>query len=206
VTPRAVPRLLDRPGHAPELLAATAVRTFGPRARAWAVQTRATYPAATPDGLARLATQRYVRIAGATGVVSAVAGLFGPFAELAALGWSQAGLVLHLAAAYGHDPTDPQRAVDLLVLTRVHPTVETARAALAAAEVAEAEDQPVQRAAEALWRVAAPLAGQTSGWLAVRLVARAIPGGAAVTAGAGSAAATARLASRARAHYRDTSA
>ncbi|MEJ3742288.1 hypothetical protein WEI85_03190 [Actinomycetes bacterium KLBMP 9797] len=197
-----VPPLLDRPGHAPELLALTAVRTLGPRAQAWAAQTRAAYPLATPDGLARLATQRFVRVAGVGGVVSAVSGLFAPLAELAATSWTQAALVLHLAAAYGHDPTARERAVDLLVLTRVHPTPEAASAALATAEESEPDDQPAWRAAEALWRVAAPLASQTSGWLALRLVARALPGARAVVAGAGGVAVAERLAGRARALYR----
>ncbi|AVT30866.1 hypothetical protein C6361_16795 [Plantactinospora sp. BC1] len=112
---------------------------MGPEARAWADWVRATYPGATADGLVRLATRRYVRLAATGAALSTVTGLLAPLAELAAVTWAQAGLVLHLAAAHGHDPTGPERAADVLVLTRVHPDLASARAALAAAEAAIAE-------------------------------------------------------------------
>ncbi|GAA4679057.1 hypothetical protein Prum_043710 [Phytohabitans rumicis] len=200
--PAIAPRLLDRPGHAPELLAIAAVRVLGPQARDWAAQTLATYPAATREGLARLATQRFVRVAGVGGAVSRVFGLFATATELATAAWAQAALVLHVAAAYGQDPTDPERAADLLVLAGVHPSPETARAALAAAMAADPEGQPALRALEAAWRIVAPLTGQVRGWAAVRAVARRLPGMTALVAGAGNAAAAERLAHRAIAHYR----
>ncbi|WP_180214561.1 hypothetical protein [Phytohabitans suffuscus] len=204
----AAPRVLERPGHAPELLALAAVRAIGPRARDWAAQTRATYPAATSDGLARLAARRFVRMAGAGGAVSTAFGLLTPVAELTATAWAQAALVLHLAAAYGRDPLDDERAVDLLVLVGVHSTAEVARAALAEATAAELEvdGPPALRAVEAAWRLATPLSGQSRGWLAVRTVVRRLPGLVPVTAAAGAAAAVERLGYRARAHYRPGSA
>ena len=194
---------MANPGYAPELLALAAVATVGPKANDWVRQLRATYPAATDDGLARLAARRFTRMAAAGGAASTLTGMLGPVTEIAALAWAQAGLVLHLAAAYRRDPTDPERAVELLVLTRVHPSPETARAALAAA-VEQSDDAPhsVQRATEAAWRLTAPLAAQTIGWLALRLASRLVPGAAMVVAGAGDAAGAARLASRAIRHYR----
>ena len=197
-------KLLDRPQHAPEILALAAVRALGPQARDWAARTRATYPAATDDGLARLATRRFVRLAGAGGVVSTAFGLLTPVAELTATGWAQAALVLHLAAAYGRDPGDDERAVDLLVLVGVHPSAEVARAALAEATAADVdvEGHPALRAAEAAWRLVTPLSNQARGWLAVRMIARRLPGVVMVTAAVGAAAAVERLGYRARAHYR----
>lgn len=201
--PPAARELLAHPGYAPELLALAAVGGLGPHARAWAERIRATYPAATPDGLARLATRRFTRLSAVCGAASAAAGLLAPVAELAAVAWTQAALVLHLAAAYGQDPTHPDRAADLLVLTQVHSTDEVARAALAAARQAgDGDDQPVHRAAEAAWRLAAPLAAHTSGWFALRLAARLLPGAAVLAATAGDSAATERLAARALARYR----
>lgn len=202
--PATTPRLLDRPGHAPELLALAAVRAIGPQARDWVAQTRATYPAATDDGLARLATRRFVRMAGVGGVVSTAFGLLTPMAELTATAWAQSALVLHLAAVYGRDPLDAERAVDLLVLVGVHPSAEVARAALAEAMAADVdvEGPPALRAAEAAWRLVTPLSGQSRGWLAVRMVARRLPGVVPVTAAMGAAAAVERLAYRTRAHYR----
>ncbi|MGC1210804.1 MAG: hypothetical protein WA890_05980, partial [Micromonospora sp.] len=67
-------RVLDHPGFAPELLALAAVAALGPRARDWAEGLRAAYPDADPDGLARLAARRFVRLARAGGAVAAGAG------------------------------------------------------------------------------------------------------------------------------------
>ncbi|MCG5454049.1 hypothetical protein PSH03_000231 [Micromonospora sp. PSH03] len=196
-------RVLDHPGFAPELLALAAVRTFGPGAAGWAAGLRDRYPDASADGLARLAARRFVRSAGAGGATAALAGFFAPLAELAAVLWTHSELVLHLAAAYGKDPTHPDRAVDLLVLTQVHPDRASAAAALAAAE---SPGDPVEgawpRAAEAAWRLAAPLTAQAGGWVALRLVARLLPGAAVLTAALGDAAAADRLAARTVAAYR----
>jgi hypothetical protein len=136
-----------------------------------------------------------------------VEGLFAPVAELATVALTQAGLTLHLAAAYGQDPTHPDRAADLLVLTNVHVDEKAAHTALAAAQDAQKAPvgngpPPLSSAAEAGVRLAVPLAAQTGGWLALRLTARAVPGAALLAAGAGSAAAAERLAARAAAHYR----
>ncbi|MFY1618362.1 hypothetical protein [Micromonospora sp. WMMD736] len=201
--PAVVARLRDHPGFAPEILAMEAVRMLGPGAAEWARRLRERYPDAPADGLARLATRRYVRAAGAGGAAAALAGLFAPLAELVSVLWSQSNLVLHLAAAYGRDPAHPDRAEELLVLTQVHPDAASARAALVGAR--EAGD-PVEgawpKAAEAAWRLAAPLTAQAGGWVALRLASRLVPGAAVVAATLGDAAAADRLAARAVAAYR----
>ncbi|MEU5720846.1 hypothetical protein [Micromonospora sp. NPDC047738] len=198
-------RLLDHPGFAPELLARAAVEALGPRAGAWVERTRDRYPDADADGLARLATRRFVRLAGAGGALAAGAGLLAPVAELAAVLWSQANLVLHLAAVYGRDPGHPDRVIELLVLTQVHPDAGTARAALAAVTSAGAPaDGPWPRAAEAAWRLATPLAAQAGGWLGLRVASRLLPGAAPLAAAAGDSAAAERLAARAVSLYRPT--
>lgn len=196
-------RLLDHPGYAPELLALAAVYTLGPAAKAWSERIRETYPAATPDGLARLATSRFSRLAGVSGTVSAAGGLLAPLAGLTALAWAQANLVLHLAAAYGQDPTDPDRAVDLLVLARVHPDDKAARAALATAQQTPAEpEEPLYLMAEAGGRLATPLARRSGTWLSRRLVSRLLPGTAMIAGAAGGSLRLQRLAARAVARYR----
>jgi hypothetical protein len=198
-----VARLRDHPGFAPELLALEAVRTLGPGAAEWARRLRDRYPDAPADGLARLATRRYVRAAGAGGAAAALAGLFAPLAELVSVLWTQSNLVLRLAAAYGRDPSHPDRAEELLVLTQVHPDAASARAALAAArEAADPVEGTWPRAAEAAWRLAAPLTAQAGGWVALRLASRLVPGAAVVAATLGDAAAADRLAARAVAAYR----
>ncbi|MET8311736.1 hypothetical protein [Micromonospora sp. NPDC005173] len=196
-------RLLDHPGFAPELLALAAVRSLGPAAADWAERLRTRYPDAPADGLARLATRRFVRSAGAGGAAAALAGLFAPLAELTSVLWTHSNLVLHLAAAYGQDPAHPDRAAELLVLTQVHPDTASARAALAAARAAgDPADGTWARAAEAAWRLAAPLTAQAGGWLALRLASRLLPGAAVLATALGDAAAADRLAARAVAVYR----
>ncbi|GIJ79019.1 hypothetical protein SAMN05443287_10721 [Micromonospora phaseoli] len=200
-----VARVLDHPGFAPELLALTAVEALGPGAAQWARRLRQAYPEADSAGLARLASRRFVRQAGIGGATAALAGVFAPAVELTAVLWSQANLVLHLAAAYDRDPAHPDRAAELLVLTQVHPDRASAVAALAAARAADGPgEQPGPRVAEAAWRLAAPLAAQAGGWLALRLVSRLLPGAAALTAAAGDTMAAQRLAARAIALYRQS--
>ncbi|MGC9669327.1 EcsC family protein [Planosporangium sp. 12N6] len=127
------PTVKANPGYAAELLALACVEQLGPQARAQLAWLRDTYPHATAGGLARIATARAVRQARTQG---ALAGLLGPTAVLAAtagLLWTQARLVLDLAAVYGRDPADRDRAGELLVLLRVHPDLGAAREALDAA-------------------------------------------------------------------------
>ncbi|MDG4791109.1 hypothetical protein O7626_35270 [Micromonospora sp. WMMD1102] len=212
-------QLFDHPGYAPELLALAAVRSLGPEARSWAAWVRAAYPNATHQGLVRLATRRYVRLAAAGGALSTTTGLLAPFTELATVIWAQAGLVLHLAAAHALDPTRPDRAADLLVLLRVHPDLPSARVAIAAAEAAIAvhpDDQPnvapVEadgetspaggRLAEAGWRLGAPMVARSVNWLMLRLAVRRLPGAMALAAAMLSSADTERLAARAVEYYR----
>lgn len=203
--PAIVARLLDHPGYAPELLALAAVDALGPGARRWAGQLRAAYPTAPPAGLARLAVRRFSRLAAAGGAASIAAGLFAPVAGLATTAWTRAGLVLHLAAAYDWDPTHPDRAVDLLVLTGVHLDDEAARSALAAAQATlPEEEQPIYRLAAAAGRLATPLAVQAGSWLSLRAASRLLPGAALLGAVAGGSAGIHRLAARTIAHYRDT--
>ncbi|WP_145830781.1 hypothetical protein [Actinoplanes teichomyceticus] len=110
------PRLVADPGNAPRVLAEAAVRTLGPRAAAWAAHARATYPAATPRALARLATAELTRSAQRRGLFSALAGTYAPFAVVATAALTHADLVLRVAAAYGLDPTDPERVAEILAL------------------------------------------------------------------------------------------
>jgi hypothetical protein len=197
-----LPQLLDHPEQLPELLAVSAVDVLGPGAADWADRLRESYPGASAGGLARLATRRYVRLAGAGGAASAAAGLFAPLAGLATLIWIRAGLVLHLAAAYGLDPADPERAVDLLVLTEIHPDDDSARRALSVARREPADGVPALRElAGAGSRLGVPLAVQAGGWLALRYMSRLIPGVALLAAGAAGAAGTERLAARTVARY-----
>ncbi|HEX8632194.1 MAG TPA: hypothetical protein VF755_28895 [Catenuloplanes sp.] len=224
------------PGHAVELLALAAVAAIGPRAQAWERSTREAYPTADAEGLARLAVRRCVRRAGVGSAAAAATGVLAPVVGVAAQAWTHAELVLHVAAAYGLDPSDPARAADLLVLTQVYPGHPQAQAALASASAGHSasagdsgsgEDRRTDNGSdrdttgdsdpdtgggakqpppEGVWRLVAPMAVQAGGWLAARTLARGVPGAALMFAALGGRTAAERLASRALAHYRRTAA
>ena len=196
------PGILERPGHTGELLALAAVETLGPRAGEWARRMRELYPAADADGLARLATMRAARVSAATGVLAATAGGYAPVVEYASVAWVQASVVLRVAAAYGADPVDPERAVDLLVLLRLHGSRESARAALENAVGEQGGGMLRAHPLEGVWRLATPLAARIGGWVVLRAAARLVPGAAVLVAALTDAAATDLLAARAIAHYR----
>ncbi|WP_203782824.1 hypothetical protein [Paractinoplanes rishiriensis] len=195
-------KLLADPGHAPELLALAAVQVLGPRAQTWAAKTRHSYPTATPQALARLATEQFTRFGRLTRVLGAVAGSVAPAALVGTAALTHAELVLHLAAAYGQDPTHPQRAADLLVITRVHPTLADAEAALAAASRPPYEDE--SGVSGAVWRFGRLLAVQTGAWTVVRVANHYFPGTSLLAAALSGNASAQAVAARAHAHYKVT--
>ncbi|HEX5741274.1 MAG TPA: EcsC family protein [Pilimelia sp.] len=195
------------PQYAPEHLALEAVRRLGPEARDWAAQTRARYPQAGPDHLAQWAVDRFLRHARISGAVSGAAGLPGAVIDVGVLAWTQARLVLHVAAAYGADPTDPDRATDLLVLQKVHRVVGHARTALAVAAGHERAGAVLSRAgsgsvAGAAARVGFALAKMAGVRAAKRMFAKIVPFAGVILGTWANSTATNDLAARARAHYR----
>ncbi|MDG4773777.1 hypothetical protein [Solwaraspora sp. WMMD792] len=197
--------LLARPAYAPELLALAAVERIGPAARDWAARLRDDYPAASDDALARLAARRFTRLAGAGAAVATAGGLLGPALELVTLSWTQAAVTLHVAAAYRHDPTDRDRAAELLALTGMQPDVAAAHAALDAAgrPTADDDEDPALRLLDGAQRFTEAVSRLTDGgWALLRLPARFLPGGRALVAWSGDTLLLERLAARASAHYR----
>lgn len=205
------PGLWDRmradPQYAPEHLALEAVRRLGPQAQRWVAETRAARPGSTPDELAGLAVKRFTRLARLSGAVSGAAGLPGAVVDTGVLAWTQARMVLHVAAAYGLDPAHPDRATDLLVLQRVHTAVEKARLALRVAAGHErsselftgAGDASMSRVMLQLGMRLARMAGVRS---VKRMAAKVVPGAAVVLGTWANSTATTDLARRAGAHYR----
>ncbi|WP_446219666.1 EcsC family protein [Micromonospora sp. IBHARD004] len=201
-------RMRDDPQYAPEHLALEAVRRLGPEAAQWAARERAARPDVPGDELADQAVRRFVNRARLSGAVSGVAGLPGAVIDVGVLAWTQARLVLHVAAAHGVDPVHPDRATDLLVLQRVHKVAETARLALGVAagrERAEAlfgmaGERPLGRVMLQLGVRLAQMAGMRA---AKRVVAKVVPGAAIVLGTWANSSATKDLAERARALYRN---
>jgi len=208
------PGLWDRmradPQYAPEHLALEAVERLGPQARQWADQMRAQFPAMPPDVLAQVAQRRFVRLARLSGAVSGATGLPGALVDMGVLAWTQARLVLHIAAAYGVDPVHPDRAVDLLVLQKVHKVVQSARVALGVARGHERMGSLLRGSGSPLHRVLMRLTvklAQMAGMRAARRVfAKIVPGAAIILGTWANSSATTDLARRTITLYRGHSA
>ncbi|MEH0937010.1 EcsC family protein [Micromonospora psammae] len=200
-------RMRDDPQYAPEHLALEAVRRLGPEAAQWVVRARAERPDLSAEDLAEQAVRRFVNRARLSGAVSGAAGLPGAVIDVGVLAWTQARLVLHVAAAYGIDPVHPDRATDLLVLQKVHKVTESARLALGVAAGREragalfghGAQQPLGRV---MLRLGVRLAQMAGVRAAKRMVAKVVPGAAIVLGTWANSSATKDLAERARALYR----
>jgi hypothetical protein len=195
------------PEYAPEHLALEAIRRLGPAAARWVERMRATHPGIQNDVLADWAIKRFLGHARFSGAAAGAAGLPGAVVDVGVLAWTQSRMVLHVAAAYGADPTHPDRATDLLVLQRVHKVAETARVALgvaagrerAAVLFARASSAPVGRLMLGLGIKLAQMAGVRA---VKKVLAKVIPGVSIVLGSWANSAATRDLAKRAVLLYR----
>jgi hypothetical protein len=106
------------PDQPPLRLAELAVAEFGPRVAYWAHWLRSTYRNPPATGIARLAAQQARRQTWGL-LVTEAAGPLAPALHLSGTAAVRVLLVLRTAAAYGHDPTDPARASELLDLLGV---------------------------------------------------------------------------------------
>jgi hypothetical protein len=195
------------PQYAPEHLALEAVRRLGPEAQRWAERARAEQSGVTPDALAQQAIRRFTNHARLSGAVSGATGLPGAVVDVGVLAWTQARMVLHIAAAYGVDPTAPERATDLLVLQRVHKVAATARLALGVAAGRERASRLFLGSAGrplsgVMLKLGARLAQMAGVGAAKRMVAKVIPGAAMVLGTWANSAATKDLAKRTSGLYR----
>jgi hypothetical protein len=195
-------RMKADPQYAPEHLALEAVRRLGPEAARWADRVRAVRPGITPDDLADVAIGTFVNLARLSGAVTGVAGLAGAVVDVGVLAWTQARMVLHIAASYGVDPTHPDRATDLLVLQKVHKVAETARLALGVAAGRERPDALLRGTdtpiGQVMLRLGVKLAQMAGLRAAKKLFAKAVPGAAVVLGAWVNSSATKDLALRAR--------
>jgi hypothetical protein len=199
------------PQYAPEHLALEAVRRLGPEAAQWAVRVRAQRPDVSADELAEQAVRRFVNRARLSGAVSGATGLPGAVLDVGVLAWTQARMVLHIAAAYGVDPAHSDRATDLLVLQRVHKVAETARLALGVAAGRERAGALFGTGGQrALGRVMLQLGVRLARMAGIRAVKRVftkiVPGAAIILGTWANSSATKELAARARQLYRATGA
>ncbi|MEV6925825.1 hypothetical protein AB0M46_15190 [Dactylosporangium sp. NPDC051485] len=187
------------PAFLPERLAVAAVERLGEGARRQVEWYRVTYPGVDGDAISRAITREFVWRARRQGFAAGFAGSAGLVVEAAALGWLQARLVLHVAAAYGHDPEDHRRAAELLVLQQIHATVETAEAAVRESRQAGRRTGAPRSVAP----LARALGAGVARAFAARVARRIVPGAPAMLGSVTAARSTERLAARAVRYYRN---
>jgi len=188
--------LRTRPGVAPAALALMAVRRFGGAARSYGEDLRRDYPRVAAERLVNDAVRRARRRAGLT-AGGVLLGPVGVVAGTVAGAWVRARFVLEVSALYGRDALDPARAADLLVILGAYPDRESAVAAVA--EVLHGEVP----ADSGSWP-RRPALGEAATVAIARLVARALPGAAVLTAAVRGDADLERLTRRAVRHFRTT--
>jgi hypothetical protein len=166
-------RLRADPWRAPESLALAARTQHGPAAAAWLARQPARRR--RPRRLARRLVRRHARWGRLSGAVAGIGGAITMAPDLATLAWLQARMVFFIAAAYGHDPSDPDRAAELLVLQGLHHDVAEARASLDGHGTSVASSWIDRRLSrdEALLRALVSLAARTGG---KHLLGKSIPG------------------------------
>ncbi|MER5701500.1 EcsC family protein [Micromonospora sp. NPDC002296] len=202
-------RMREDPQYAPEHLALEAVRRLGPEAAQWAARARAERPGVPAEELADQAVRKFVTLARLSGAVSGAAGLPGAVIDVGVLAWTQARMVLHIAAAHEIDPTHPDRATDLLVLQKVHKVAGTARLALGVAAGRERAGALFGSGGQnalgkAMIRLGVRLAQMAGVRAAKRVFAKVIPGAAIILGTWANSSATKELAERSRQLYRST--
>jgi hypothetical protein len=123
-------RLRADPVRAPETLALAAAERHGPAAADWVAQQRRERPRASSRDLAKRAKRRHAALARYGGAATGLGGLATVLPDLVLLAWIQSRMVFFIAAAYDHDPRDPMRPAELLVLQDVYDDPQEARRAL----------------------------------------------------------------------------
>jgi hypothetical protein len=194
------------PEYAPEHLALEAVTRLGPRMAFELAKLQSLHPGAPADDLADMVIDRYVNQSRLSGAVSGAVPIAGAVLDIGVLAWTQARMVLMLAATYGVDPTHPDRAADLLVLQGIHKYTQTARSALAVARGREhiGSLMPEERAStgRVMVRLGFKLAQMAGIRAAKKMLAKIVPGAAIILGGVTNGNATKALATRTLDHYR----
>jgi hypothetical protein len=166
------------------------------------------HPTLSGDGLALRAVRRFTTLARISGAVSGATGLPGAVLDVGVLAWTQSRMVLHIAAAYGLDPTATERAADLLVLQRVHKGASAARLALGVAAGRERASRlfagmAVRPLNGVMIKLGVRLSQMAGVRAAKRVFAKVVPGAAIIFGTWVNSAATRELADRARCRYRE---
>jgi hypothetical protein len=155
VPERLLSELCADPQNAAETFALYAVRRIGPKAGADVARF-----AGQDSGVGdRLLTANALRLTSIHGAVAGTPLFLGLVPAYIAMLWEQARMVLRIAALHGHDPAGMRAAAELLVLRGVHPTLQSAEAAVGRHLAGERSRLPRRRALIDLVRALLVLGG-----------------------------------------------
>lgn len=178
--PRGVPaelmaRLRADPTHAPEHLALAAVEYAGPEAVRWIAAARQRHPRAAPAYFALKIRDRFTWQTRSSGAATGMLGLPGAVADTVFTAYVEARMVVFLAAAYGLDPTDRERAAEILVLTGVKEKLDAARTAIDVVAGRAAKEDLLAHGGASPWTVAGKLAVMVGGKLGKKALTKIVP-------------------------------
>lgn len=77
-----------------------------------------------------LTRQKFTRHSQVSGAATGALGLPGAAADIVVSSWTQARMILYLAALHHQDPTDQERAAEILYFTGVHKAIALAETAI----------------------------------------------------------------------------
>lgn len=190
------------PVHAPETLALMAVERAGPEAAAWVAAARRGDPALGPGDLATKARSRFVKLSQYSGAAGGALGLPGSVADTVLTAWTQARMIVHLAAAHGLDPTDRERGAEILYFTGVHKAMSMAERAIDVA-AGRSKLSALRTGGGSMLRLGLVLGTKFGKRLVRRALTRFIPGVSIPLGWWGNGRATRKLADRAVIYYAD---
>jgi hypothetical protein len=142
------------------------VRVHGPAAKRW-VQSRH-HLRYSHDQLAKSALNRSRNSAFVEGAALGLGGFITVAPDAAALVWILTREAIFVAAAYGKDPTHPDRAAEVLVICDVYPDIESAKAGLER----RGQRLPIALAKQQTLRFLSPDGNRTLGSRAVRFASK----------------------------------
>ena len=139
------------PEHVSERITLNGAQKLGEESMQWAERARKERPE-VPRGViaeeTRIQTARVARLDGAVaGTPFLIALVPGYLAYL----WQEGVMERRIAALYDRDAGDLQTSAEILVLRRVHPTIEAARAALRKAIADPSPEKPTERRPLRVW-------------------------------------------------------
>ncbi|MGA9858119.1 MAG: hypothetical protein WBQ18_09670 [Solirubrobacteraceae bacterium] len=149
---RALARIAYRdPEHVAERLTLYSARNLGAPSLQWAQDARRKRPDIPNPVIAEELRTQTAQVARIDGAVSGTPFLIALVPGYLSYLREEGRMVLRTAALYGRDPSDLQTSAEVLALRGVHPTVDSARAALEKVRDIPLPDKPLKRRSVRVW-------------------------------------------------------